>query len=581
MRVTCLLVAILLGLNGVIGSELRISNKAFTKLPRYKGVKELSVQQWKDTLTKPDKDKIKNNDWLRGIMGFSGLFIVLFTLNIVILIPWCICRCCCCGRRDDVTRKPTKKGLYFCWIMTIFMGIIAGIFGGMNYIATKQLSDHLLYNDKSNVMDTVSNTFKDASHELQSIAEKSKEIKQMIDDKMAEVDSILKNDVESVKDDYKALRDKIEKIKEDFSENYIQKPGSDELVRNPYARTDVDNVVAINADNIVTEMDKSTAPIIKDIDTQKESFMTEMIGKKADIDKHMKDFDRILLDSSDKMKQASDKKDKIDGKIKKYDKYRLWGYYVLSGIAILPVLIMTIGGIFKSSFLFSLSYKLLWFTGIIMSLLLALHFPGSIVISDLCIFGDKYDYDVNQLVPKSLENTDFTKVLQSCLSSDIVLADALDLRKHLEFTKNIQYPDYGNIGDKFKYESLDTFEDQLFTGEPFDTINNEYVMPRIREIETMKNELIIKTDNLVKKFSEEELIAPLTKEIQDMMDSANCHFIGKSYRTTKKIVCNNIGESNNMMVLCMLMMLIFGLMGCMVYMIILYFMYFEGILNVL
>ena len=511
-----LFIVVLFALNIEAGNQLGISNNVFAKIPRHKGVNGLSVKHWKDAITSPNEDKIIHNDWLIGIIIIGAVFVGLFLLNMIIVIMWCtlflwdtikccICRCCGCKRRNDIRKKPIKKKMYWTLLMTILASIIVAIFAAINYVAHKDLSDKLLYNNKFNVHDSALEIFRKLDNRMIESSKHVERLQREINQKVAEMERISKDEK---LDEIKGLYQDIQRI-------------INEII------VDDENYQAIS--ETATEMVSDIQTILDDLYRPISHNKDKVIGQLGKLNS-------ILMDASKKLEQVNYKVNRIN--IKKYDKYRWWAYCVIFSIAMVPISIILVGDVLKSSFAFSLSYKLLWFSSIIMALLLAIHYPGSVLMTDICAFANKYDYDVNNMVSKELGETDFSKVLQSCVDRTKII-DGLNMRKHL----------------KLKYKEFPLLT--LIDLQKFRDVETE-INTKVDDMQLIYDKLQMKTQEFIQLYDFNELNA----DIKQTINSLECGFIKKRYIKTKKLLCNNVSASNNMIVLSMLMILIFGMIGC-------------------
>ena len=477
MRILLILISVLLGtiqsVNGV---------KAANSLPRWGGVKELSLEDYKNLLEggviEEAQQSIGNqnieieNGWVKSVMFAPIIFIVFSGLNLILAILYClkkcICLCCCCGNKFNGEKKPSIMCLSGTYIIVVGIATNITAFCIVAYVANVDFSNSLLFTEKTednngNLFDTTVDVIDSVSGKLTEINTEVGEliplVKELADDVRATIDdtSILVDGMSEITSGLKDISDNADLSS--FTTQTVTYPdGSEETLTFPCTLcTSLTNDIT----QITEELDDNTAPLFDDLQgsidsisdslTDGEEFVVDSITELTDTISMISGEIDLIADTVEEQKPTA----------QEYETYRKIFYSVIFIVPMISTLFILYGGIKKNSRAFCISFCNLWGSTCMMALLLIIHYPLIIIFTDVCGFLTKYDSNVDNLVPKHLEGGNITKVIESCFD-DSKLVEAFGLDKQINFTDLLDFPEFPDVSEIFSnFDKFDAFKNTL------------------------------------------------------------------------------------------------------------------------
>ena len=233
-----------------------------------------------------------------------------------------------------------------------------------------------------------------------------------------------------------------------------------------------------NGDPSAAERSKSFQPLfaktIKEqadaaadqIEAGLDSAMGPINGKKGEIETIIVDGANEIIKMIDgAVEQLNDVIEMIDGfqdtvedkrpMISEKNDLRELGMNIFYGLPAIPMLLVLIGGIFKISALFTISYICFWLISVLMMLPLILILPIGSLMSDMCEFMDSIDENVS-----ATYNESFAQIFDSCMAGE-KLTDALDVGAELDEIKGMEFDKFSNLSDNIDASQLQSLTEQV------------------------------------------------------------------------------------------------------------------------
>ena len=339
------------------------------------------------------------------------------------------------------------------------------IFSGLTYQANIEFSDILLYRNHdnlheshgadTNLWDIMYTIMSDGSTLVKDINVKVVSLKPDISDAVTDVQTILLNAslIDNGVDELFTMMDAIDTKWDNhvISNTYTS----------PFFATDTTTsfpcvfctTIAAQVASIKVEMQTKTDPIFADLSSMTTSTNDTLIQSKDVILEAIDGFNSSISAASENMDSFTRDVNDSRSDVEDINVKRELSYNILFVIPLVPLVFVIIGGLTKTSFCFTVGYILLWLSGVIMFILLAVHLPIAVMMTDVCDYMDMIDDNVTAYYP-----SDTGKVFQSCLDND-TLVDAFGLREDLNFTKAITFPTFTNISANFEFGGLASLND--------------------------------------------------------------------------------------------------------------------------
>jgi archaellum component FlaC len=431
------------------------STQFIANMPRYGGVTSLDADTFKSIMEGETSVAVT---YAIGLISLAAASLIIPVLGFAICPLWFCCRCCacCCCKKTPPNKQLTFMNIWFCYFVLIAMSLVLVIFAGIGYEANNEFSDALINDGDSSLYGQFLEVLDDGVAKLHEIADSISGIGDAVQTAIGEVNKTLQGTdvIQSGTDDLIWMLNNTEHT---WSEKYIYIEYKNKTQNFSCAFCET---ISEQVGNVKTELETSVTPVFNDLGNVVDPIQDTLVDAGDDITSSIDDFSEMISDNDElitEQKELID--DKLGPQLEEFNSIREQAYNGLFAIPILPIVFALLGGLFKLSICFTLTYILLWFSFTFMFVLLAVHLPIAALLSDICGLFDEIDKNVTGTVG----NNDFAKIFASCLD-DSSLLDVFGVSDDLNFTSLISFDalDQLDLGSAFNLTAFDSFENSAF-----------------------------------------------------------------------------------------------------------------------
>jgi hypothetical protein len=226
--------------------------------------------------------------------------------------------------------------------------------------------------------------------------------------------------------------------------------------------------------NATSEVRSQTATLLADFTESVDSIEREWVNKSQQITDETSNFNDTINDVlTDVLELKNDYSDQLFEEADKYESKRDLAFIILFLLPLIMLVWIVVAAFLKVDFMFRINYWVGFLITFIMWLLFAIHFPLSVVLSDVCVELDVEESRIRAGTPQSgeLALLDWEKGSRACLLNESLI-DVFNLTDELDYARNLKFPETYNLTNEFEFAELDKFKTDIealnFTDFSFD-----------------------------------------------------------------------------------------------------------------
>lgn len=580
-------------------SDISAAKKFRDALPRYKNA------QFTIEFNKPE-----GKDYAIGVAVFAIIPFVFAIFTVIVGLVFCICRCCC-----KCCIYPPKPQGYECkqrWVpftcLAAFLAIstafaVVGLTNNKRFSADFSTGSSSFVNTLPHIADFAEDTISGSLNILTNLS-------QSLTPTVNSVTTILDGTLQVVSQGTQTFVGQATSVGTTYSNFNIVLPSGNS------ANCSFCSTIGSQASSIVSSVNSQVNPAVQSLNSTVNNVKTQMVDVVADMSSAINDAKSSINPASDQVDKFREKLDKYLPKVRDGDKQRFIGTTILFLLPLTCFVMVLLALIFRNEMLFKINVVVAFLTMFFMWLILGVHLPISVLLSDSCIY---LNTEESIFLAK---NDSASRVAKACLNNGSVM-DEFNVSSSLNFSQVIQFPAVQNFSALLDIAALTSlqstvngytllsfgFDSNVLITQPIAAMNVQlgsayteldintldpntyasnatkqnianatktnvllaigdrnalqnqltYLQSNVSSLVTAKDALVVKLDEAQQNVTNiADLIDPYIALANELLALGNCGRLGDLYYDLKDATCNRIVNDITAMAMAMFFIALFG-----------------------